>query len=152
MPAGSRLGRIEDVDQDGVTIAATAKSAYDLFLTRELKHAQLIRAENTPESIALMLREKLDAVAAVRTALVKEAKRLPGSVVLSGHFMTIPQAAGVPKGRLAAAAYLTEFIEEMKTSGYIARTLTKFGLGPDDAIVAASAPNAIQLSRQDGGE
>jgi polar amino acid transport system substrate-binding protein len=139
VPAGSPLLRIEDVDRDGVRIAVTANSAYDLFLSRELKHAQIVRADNTPKSVELMLGQKLDAVAAVKTALVAEAKRQPGSRVLSGHFMTIPQAAGVPKGRPAAARYVGEFIEEMKASGFVASSLKKYGLGPDDAIVARPA-------------
>jgi polar amino acid transport system substrate-binding protein len=83
-----------------------------------------------------MLRQELDAVAAVRTALVAATKQLPGSRVFSGHFMTIPQAAGIPKGRPAAARYVSTFIEEMKTSGFVANTLHEYGLGPDDAIVA----------------
>ena len=99
VPAGSPLRRIEDVDRKGVRIAVTANSAYDLFLSRELKGAQIVRASTTPQSVELMLAQKLDAVAAVRTALITEAKRLPGARVLSGHFMTIPQAAGVPRGR-----------------------------------------------------
>jgi polar amino acid transport system substrate-binding protein len=139
VPAGSPLQRIEDVDRDGVRIAVTANSAYDLFLSRELKHALLVRADNTPKSIELMLGQKLDAVAAVRTALVPAGNQLPGSRVLSGHFMTIPQAVGVPKGRPAAARYVSEFIEEMKASGFVGSALKKYGLGPDDAIVAPPA-------------
>jgi polar amino acid transport system substrate-binding protein len=142
VPSGSSLQRIEDVDRDGVRIAVTAKSAYDLYLSRELTHAQIVRADNTPDSIELMLGQKLDAVAAVRTALISAAKQLPGSRVLSGHFMTIPQAAGVPKGRPAAARYVGEFIEEMKVSGFVAGTLKKYGFGPDDAIVARPASGA----------
>jgi polar amino acid transport system substrate-binding protein len=136
VPASSPLQRIEDVDRLGVRIAVTAGSAYDLFLSRALKHAQIVRADNTPKSFELMVEQKLDAVAAVRTALIAAAKRLPGARVLSGHFMTIPQAAGVPKGRPAAARYVSEFIEEMKASGFVADTLKKYGLGPDDAILA----------------
>lgn len=136
VPAGSSLQRIGEVDRDGVRIAVTAKSAYDLFLTRELKHAQIVRAQNTPQSFQLLSEQHLDAVAAVRTALVAASKQLPGSRVLSGHFMTIPQAAAVPKGRPAAALYVSEFIEEMKASGFVASTLQKYGLGPDDATVA----------------
>lgn len=142
VPIGSPLKRIEDVDRDGVRIAVTAGSAYDLFLSRELKHAQIVRADNTPKSIELVQAQKLDAVAAVRTALVAAAKQLPGSRVLSGHFMTIPQAAGVPKGRPAAARYVGEFIEDMRVSGFVAGTLKKYGLGPDDAIVARPAAAA----------
>lgn len=139
VPANSPLRRIEDVDSEGVRIAVTANSAYDLFLMRELKHAQLVRANSTPESVKLMTDRNLDAVAAVKTALVAQARRLPSSRVLSGHFMTIPQAAGVPKGRPAAALYASEFIEEMKASGFIASALLKHGFGPEDAVVAERA-------------
>jgi polar amino acid transport system substrate-binding protein len=139
VPPGSSIGRIEDVDRDGVRIAVTAHSAYDLFLSRTLEHAQLVRAENTPRSFELMREQRLDAVAAVRTALVAQAKHFPGSRVLGGHFMTIPQAAGVPAGRPAAGRYVREFIEDVKASGFVARTLAKHGLGPDDAIVAPPA-------------
>jgi polar amino acid transport system substrate-binding protein len=143
VPASSSLQRIEDVDRDGVRIAVTTNSAYDLFLSRELKHAQIVHAENTPQSVELLLGQKLDAVAAVRTALVTAAKQLPGSRVLDGHFMTIPQAAGVPKGRPAAARYVSEFIEEMKASGFVAGALKKYGFGPDDAIVAQPATGSF---------
>jgi polar amino acid transport system substrate-binding protein len=136
VPAGSALQRIEEVDREGVRIAVTSQSAYDLFLTRELQHAQIVRAINTPRSFDLMLEQKLDAVAAVRTALTSAAKQIPGSRVLEGHFMTIPQAAGVPKGRPLAAQCVREYIEEMKASGFVASTLRRHGLGPDDAIVA----------------
>ena len=139
VPAGSKLDSVDAVDQDGVRIAVTAKSAYDLYLSRHLRHAQLVRAATTPESIDLMLAQHLDAVAAVRTALITGAQRVAGSRVLGGHFMTIPQAAGVPIGRPAAAAYIREFIEAMKASGFVADALRNHGLGPDDAIVAPPA-------------
>ena len=139
VPADSPLQRIEDVDRPGLRIAVTADSAYDLFLTRTLKHAQIVRAVNTPKSFDLLVEQQLDAVAAVRTALITAAKRLPGSRVLSGHFMTIPQAAGVPRGRPAAAGFLRDFIEDMKASGFVASALKQYGLGPDVAIVAPPA-------------
>lgn len=137
--ATSALHGIEDVDHEGVRIAVTAGSAYDLFLTRELKHAQIVRATDTPKSMELMVEQKLDAVAAVRTALAAEARRVPGLRVLDGHFMTIPQAAGVPKGRPVAAHYVSAFIEEMKASGFVAAALKRYGHGPDDALVAPPA-------------
>lgn len=144
VPASSPFKRAEDVDRPGVRIAVTSNSAYDLFLSRKLKFAKLVRAENTPKSIALMLRQKLDAVAGVRTALVKAKRHVPGSRVLSGHFMTIPQAVGVPKGRPAAARYVGAFVEEMKASGFVAAALRKQGFGPDDAIVAGPASRSDQ--------
>jgi polar amino acid transport system substrate-binding protein len=139
VPADSALQRVTDVDRDGVQICVTAGSAYDLFLSRELKHGQLVRAGDTPRSVVLMRERKLDAVAAVRTALVAEARRRPGLRVLGGHFMTIPQAAGVPQGRPLAAGYLHGFIEEMKASGFVANALQRYGHGPEDAIVAPPA-------------
>jgi polar amino acid transport system substrate-binding protein len=142
VPAGSPLKRVDDVDREGVRIAVTAKSAYDLFLSRELKRAQIVYFPNTPESIAMLVPQKLDAVAAVRTALVTGAKQVPGSQVMSGRFMTIPQAAGVPKGRPAAAQYVAAFIEEMKASGFVADALKRHGLTADDAVVAPPAPVA----------
>ncbi len=140
--AGSALHRIQDVDRAGVRIAVTRGSAYDLFLSRVLKYPQIVRAQDTPKSMELMLEQKLDAVAAVRTALVAEAKRVPGLRVLDGHFMTIPQAAGVPKGRPVAARYVSQFIEEMKASGFIARAMKMHGYGPDDAMIVTPTPAA----------
>lgn len=142
VPAGSPLQTIADVDRDGVRIAVTAQSAYDLFLTRELRHAQLVRATNTPMSIDMMIEQKLDAVAAVRTALVAVKPRVPGSRILAGHFMTIPQAAAVPSGRPLAVRYVRRFIEDVKASGFVADSLKKHGLGPDDASVAA--PSSVE--------
>lgn len=139
VPSGSKLRAIDDVDHEGVRISVTAKSAYDLYLSRVIQKAQLVRAASTPESIDLFAAEKLDAVAGVKTALVDAAKRFPGSRVLPGHFMTIPQASGVPKGRPAAAKYLADFIEEMKASGFVAAALKRDGLTPDDAVVAPPA-------------
>ena len=139
VPAGSPLEKVEEMDREGIRIAVATRSAYDLFLSRTLMHAKIVRADTTPLSMRMMIEQKLDAVAAVRTALVNEARRMPGSRVMSGHFMTIPQAAGVPKGRPAAARYVSEFIEEMRTSGFVAKALEKHGLGPDDAIVAKRA-------------
>ena len=139
VPAGSPLQKIEDVDRDGVRIAVTSKSAYDLFLSRELKHAKLVYFDNTPDSIKQLLPQKLDAVAAVRTALVSSAPTIPGSRIMAGHFMTIPQAAGVPRGRPEAIRYVRAFIEEAKSSGFVAAALKTHGLGPDDALVAPPA-------------
>jgi len=82
-----------------------------------------------------MHERRLDAVAAVRTALVAEARRTSGLRVMPGHFMTIPQAAGVPPGRPIASRYLFEFIEEMKSSGYVA--------SPCGSMVTVKGPPGI---------
>jgi polar amino acid transport system substrate-binding protein len=139
VPAGSPLQKLEDVDRPGVRIAVTSGSAYDLFLSRDLKQAQLVRAATTPQSFDMMVAQKLDAVAAVRTALVPVTREIPGSRVLSGRFMTIPQAAGIPRGRPAAARYVRQFIEDVKASGFVAKALARHGLKADDAVVAPPA-------------
>jgi polar amino acid transport system substrate-binding protein len=138
--AGSPLRTVDDVDRDGVRVAVTAKSAYDLFLSRQLTRAHIVRADSTPGSIRMMIDQKLDAVAGVRTALAAEARRTPGLQVMSGHFMTIPQAAGIPTGRPAAARFVRQFIEDMKASGFVAASLARHGLGSEDAVVAGAAP------------
>jgi polar amino acid transport system substrate-binding protein len=139
VPAGSPLRTIEDVDRDGVRVAISAKSAYDLFLSRDLKHAQIVRAPSIPASIDLFTSDKLDAVAGVRQALVSAAAKIPGSRVLEGRFMVIPQAAGVPNGREAGARYLRQFIEDAKASGLVAQALKKSGV-EDSVTIAPPAP------------
>ncbi len=143
VPAGSTLRTMADVDRPNIRISVTTKSAYDLFLTRAIRNAELVRAPSTPESIDIFATRKLEALAAPRTALVPVAARLPGSRILEGHFMTIPQAAGIPKGRPAAARYLHAFIEEMKSSGFVAQALKRHGLTANDALVAAPAANPV---------
>lgn len=140
VPADSPFETIEDVDQEGVRIASSQGAAYDLFLSRNLQHAELVKADSSPEAFELMIDQQLDALAGVKAAMGRVKERLPGSRILSGNFMTIPQAAGIPKGRPEAARYVREFIEEMKSSGFIAQAFERHGLGPDDAIVAAPAP------------
>ena len=136
VPANSPLRRIEDVDRDGVRIAVTTNSAYDLFLSRELTRAQLVRAATTPDSITLMTTRKVDVLAGVRTALVAAAPQMPGARVLPGHFMTIAHAVAIPRGRPADAQFVSTFIEDAKASGLVARALARHGWTSADAIVA----------------
>ena len=139
VPTDSPLRSVQDVDRDGVRIAVGNKSAYDLFLTRTLKRAQLVRAPTSPAAIELFLAEKLEAVAGVKQPLVRFAESRPGLRVMEGRFMAIEQAMGTPKGREAGLRYLREFVEEMKASGFVAEALARSGQG--DATVAPPAPN-----------
>ena len=132
----SPLKRIDEVDRPGTRVAVGLKTAYDLFLTRELKHATLVRSESSKAAIAQFLAEKLDAVAGVKQPLVTAAQATPGLRVMDGNFMVIRQASAVPKGRGEARAHLAQFIEEMKASGFVARALQESGV---EATVAATA-------------
>jgi polar amino acid transport system substrate-binding protein len=138
VPAGSRMRTIEDVDHEGVRIAVGAKSAYDLFLTRNLKHAKLMRATTFEETIDLFITGKLEVLAGVKQPVAEAAAKIPGSRVLEGRFMVINQASGVPKGREAGARYLRAFIEEAKATGMVAQSLKKSGIV--GVSIAPSAP------------
>jgi polar amino acid transport system substrate-binding protein len=121
----STIRTIADVDRDGVRIAVSARSIYDLQLTRTLKHAQLMRIPGPEPSFQLFVKDKLDALAGPRTILLANVPRLPGSRVLDGKFMTGQFAIGVPKGRPAAAKYMREFNEGVKASGLVAQAIAK---------------------------
>jgi polar amino acid transport system substrate-binding protein len=128
VPAGSALGTLEDVDAAGVRVGVSAKSAYDLFLSRSLQRAQLVRAPDPNAAFQLIVTAKVDVVAGVKQHLLANAEKLPGSRVLDGRFMSIEQALGIRKGRAAGAQYLREFIEEVKASGFVAEAIEKAGI------------------------
>ena len=128
VPSGSTVHALGDVDRAGVRIGVSEKSAYDLFLSRSLQHAQLMHAPDPNSAFELIVSGKVDVVAGVRQHLVANSQKLPGSRVLEGRFMSIQQALGIPKGRDAGAAYLREFIEEVKAAGFVARAIEKAGV------------------------
>ena len=127
VPAGSTIKSLAEVDRPGVRIAVSARSAYDLYLSRNLKHAELVRAEGIPASYDLFVARKLDVLAGLLPRLVADVERLPGARVLEGKFTAVQQAIGTPKARAAAAEYLREFVSDIKASGLIARLIERHG-------------------------
>lgn len=127
VPAGSTIRTLADVDRKGVRIAVSARSAYDLYLSRNLKHAQLMRAEGIPASYDLFMKEKLDVLSGLLPRLTSDVARLPGARILEGQFTAVQQAIGTPKARTAAAAYLREFVADIKASGLVARLIERHG-------------------------
>lgn len=125
VPAGSPLGTIAEVDREGVRIAVAAKSAYDLFLSRTLQRARLVRAQGIDASFALFVADKLEVLAGLKPRLLTDAEKLPGSRVLDGRFTAIQQAIGIRRGRDAGAHYLREFVEDVKASGLVAQAIEK---------------------------
>jgi len=128
VPAGSAIRALGDVDREGVRIAVAQKSAYDLYLSRNLKHAQLVRAEGIQGSYDLFIAQKLDVLSGLKPRLVTDAEKLPGSRVLEGQFTAVQQAIGTPKGREAGAKYLREFAEDAKASGLVAAAIARHGV------------------------
>jgi polar amino acid transport system substrate-binding protein len=117
-----------DVDRAGTRVAVGAKSAYDLYLSRELKLATIVRAPSSPAVTDFFLAQKLDVAAGVKQQLEADAKRLPGLRLLDGRFMLINQAMGTPHGRDAGAEYLRDFVANMKSSGFVAEALKRNGI------------------------
>ena len=138
VPPGSLLRTIADVDREGVRIVTTAKAAYDLYLQRSLKHASLFHAANADAVFKLFVSEKMDALAGLKPRLVTDHDNLPGSRILEGRFTAVQQAVGTPKGHDVGAEYLREFVEDVKATGLVARTIEKNGVR--GVSVAAAAP------------
>lgn len=123
VPPGSPLQTIGDVDREGIRISVAEKSAYDLFLSRTLKHAKLVRAQGIEGSYRLFLEDKLEALAGLKPRLASDAEKLPGSRVLDGQVTGVRQAIGTPRAREAGARYLREFVDDAKRSGLVASTI-----------------------------
>src|SRR5664279_801259 len=136
----SPLRVIADVDRSGVRIAVGLKSAYDLYLTRTIKNATIVRASagGGKAMIDMFVNDKLEVAAGVKQPLVAYAKDHPEVRVMDGHFLEIQQAMGTPKGRTEGAAYLRAFVEDVKESGFVAEALKRSGQS------AAVAPPAAK--------
>lgn len=128
VPAGSPITTIAEVDQPGKRIVVTARSAYDLWLERNIKHAQLLRVENQAAAIDKLMSEKLDALAGLRPGLINDIAKLPGSRMLDGQFTAVQQAVGTPRKNAAGAAFLRAFVEEAKASGLVGSLIAKHGV------------------------
>ncbi|MES2102496.1 MAG: ABC transporter substrate-binding protein [Pseudomonadota bacterium] len=127
-----------DVDKGGNRVAVGKGSAYDLYLGRELKQAELIRVPTSPQVAEVFLQQNLEVAAGVKQQMQADAKRLPGLRLLDGRFMEIRQAMAMPRNRDAALAYLSSFVEEMKRTGFVASSLQRHHI--EGAQVAPPGP------------
>ncbi|MGA4396962.1 ABC transporter substrate-binding protein [Ralstonia nicotianae] len=118
-----------EVDRAGNRVVVGQGSAYDLFLTRELRHAEIVRAPTSPAVVQTFLDTQCEVAAGVRQQLEADAAHRPGLRLLDERFMVIRQAMGVPAGRgPRAAQYVARFVEEMKASGFVERALQRHGV------------------------
>lgn len=125
VPAGSKLTAIADVDKPGVRIACAARTAYGLWLERNISQATLVWAEGLDASYDLFVAEKLDALAGLKPKLMSEVKKLPGARILDGQYSAVQQAIGTARRNTAAANYLQAVVEELKASGFIKGLIDK---------------------------
>jgi len=134
----SPLRERAEVDRPGIRVTVGKGSAYDLYLTRELKQAKIVRAPTSPAVVDFFVAEKTEVAAGVKQQLQADMQRVPGLRLLPGSFMVIRQAMGMPKGRGDAAANeLRAFVEEMKASGFVAEALKRHRI--EGAAVAPAA-------------
>ena len=125
VPPGSALKSIAEVDAKGKRIAVPERSAYELWLSRNIRNAELVRVKGADTAFKTFVDGKLDALAGLRPRLTTDHDNLPGSRILDGNFTAVQQDAGTPKGRSAGAQYLREFIEDIKATGLVASTIEK---------------------------
>lgn len=128
VPAGSPIQSVAEVDREGVRIAVSKRSAYELWLSDNIRHAQLVMAQGIDSSFDVFVEQKLEALAGLRPRLVDEMKRLEGARLLDGKFTAVQQAIGTKPDRLAGAAFLRDFVEEVKASGFVASLIEKHGV------------------------
>lgn len=135
---GSLLQANDEVDRAGTRVVVGAGSAYDLYLTRELKQASLVRAPSSQTVVDVFAERQLDVAAGVKQQLQADMLRFPGHRLLPGRFMVIQQAMGLPKGRgEAARVFLAGFVEDMKARGFVKEALARHGI--QGASVARAA-------------
>jgi polar amino acid transport system substrate-binding protein len=128
VPAGSPIRDLAQVDRKGVRIAVSDRSAYHLWLSRNIRNAELVTAEGIDGSYRRFVEAKLDVLAGLKPRLLQDREKLPGSRILEGRFTAVQQAIGTPKGRPEGAAYLRRFAEDIKASGLVAQLIERHGV------------------------
>lgn len=140
VPAGSSVMSVDEVDRAGMRIASAARSAYDLWLERNIHHAELVQVTGLDASFEAFVEQKLDALAGLRPRLITDVERLPGARILDGRFTAVQQAMGTPRGRdNAGFAYLQTFVEAAKASGLVANFIEMHNVQGLTVAEAASA-------------
>ena len=127
VPGSSPLRTAAEVDGEGVRVAAPARANYELFLSRNLKRAQLVSTEGAGAAFELLATGKVEALAGLTQALLGLQAKLPGSRLVEGRFMGVQQSIAVPKGKDAGLQYLRSVVEDAKASGLVARAIEKTG-------------------------
>ena len=125
---GSPIRSVADADQPGVRITAARGAATTLLLERTLKQARLTPAESEPAAFELIRQGKADAYAQNRFMLLGLAEQLPGARVLDDRFAAVQLAFALPKGRPAALAYVSAWVEQAKASGAVQRVIETAGI------------------------
>jgi polar amino acid transport system substrate-binding protein len=130
----SALRSVSQIDAPGVRVVAPAKAGYELYLTRTLRRAALIRTNSFGASIDAFNEGRGDALAGLKPALLESMDKLPDGRMLEGDFMTVNHGLGTPRDRRSGAEYLRSFAQEMISSGFIARSIEQHGVQGRSAV------------------
>lgn len=125
IPPNSKLQNISEVDIAGNKIAVASRTAYGLWLERNIHNAELIQVEGVGNSFDVFLNKNLDALAGLRPALIDDVKKIPGAKILEGQFMSVQQAIGTSNKNIKSSIYIAKFVEEMKKNGYVQKLIDK---------------------------
>ena len=128
VPPGSAIDDIAAVDRPGARIAVAARSAYDLWLQRNIRHATLVHADGFEATFDVFRREGLEALACLRPRLLSDAEQWPGSRILPGRFTAVQQAIGTPRRNTRAAQFLQQFVAEAIDSGQVQGLIDRHGV------------------------
>lgn len=128
VPPGSPITRVEQVDQPGIRIAVTDRSAYGLWLDRNIARGTLIRTDSLDSAFTRFRDEGLEALAGLKPRLLTDQAAMPGARILDGQFTAVQQAIGTQRRNAAAAAWLRDFVEEAKASGVVAKFIAQHGV------------------------
>ena len=121
----SALKSIADVDKPGVRISAPEKAGYELFLTRTIQHATIVRCSSAAESIAAFIERRADALAGLKPMLLDAMTRIPDGRMLDGTFMTVNHGLGTSHRRGGAGAYLKAFVDDLNAKGFVAQSIAR---------------------------
>jgi len=124
----SNLRNVGQVDTPGVRVCASEKAGYELYLTRTLRNAELVRTKGLQAALDLVKERRVDAAAGLRPALLESMGTVPDARLLEGNFMTVTHGIGTPRERRAAAEYVKAFVVEMIASGFVARSIERHGV------------------------
>lgn len=136
VPTGSPISEIADVDRVGVRVAVQEKSQPDVFISRMLKNATLVRGPSLAATLDMLASGKADVIFSIKPSLFEASNQLPGSRVLDGRLGVDPHAMVMPKGRDAGASYARQFIEHAKSGGSVRSAIERVGMR--GAVVAPS--------------
>jgi polar amino acid transport system substrate-binding protein len=139
VPGGSSLATLADVDRPGIRVAVQEKSQPDLFATRMLKNATVVRAATLTDTMQMLRAGNADAIFSIKPSLYEAAKQLPASHVLEGRSGIDPHAMVMPKGRDAGAAFARQFVEDAKSEGLVKSAIDRAGLRG----VTVAAPSSV---------